>query len=412
MKSTKMMTVREAAERWGLSVRRVQELCKMGRVHGAVLFGKNWMIPADLARPEDGRGQKRSNEVMPLPRRTPLLIMTDLYHTPGTAAKASADLKSHPEARALFDAGIAYSRGDIDKAYRYVRGFLEQRSGFYAVTGAGLLLSFCAIWRGDAELWDEAMHHITTAPIKSELDRELLELVVTVAKAGLYDFSEYPDWFDRGNFEKLPGDSHPAAKVFSARYCFSVSYRVASRQMSMPGMDGLGLMSILPYTLESWISQAVLDKTVIPEIHLRLWCAIMYHNSGQTELAIPHIDKAIAMAVPDKLYGILAEHRFPFGRLLDDRLRLVDPALEKKVKELHRTYFDGRSALSRHVNKRTIAINLSTREREIAKLAAFGMTNKAIAKNLNISESTVKSTIQTVMQKTGLTDRGDFVLIL
>ena len=57
-------------------------------------------------------------------------------------------------------------------------------------------------------------------------------------------------------------------------------------------------------------------------------------------------------------------------------------------------------------------MNLTTREREIAKKGAFGITNKAIAKALGIGESTVKSTVRNIMQKTNITARSDFVMIL
>ena len=338
--------------------------------------------------------------------------MTDLYHTPGCGAQASAALQSHSEARALFDAGLAYCRGEIDAAYELLLPFLERKTGFYAMTGAGLILSFCAIWRGDAELWDRVMHYIAGVPVRNEAERDRLELVHMVLKGGLRDFRGYPDWFDRGNFDKLPADSHPAAKVFSARYLYAVAYAIATREQSFPGVEGLGMMGIIPYSIEIMINQAVVDKTVIPEIHLRLWCAAAYHNVGQDEYAIPHIDRAIVLALPDGLLGILAEHRRPLDSLLDERLVTVDPTLVKKVRDLHRIYFENQSLLRGRVGNRFAAVNLTTREREIAKLAAFGMTNRAIAKSLRISESTVKSTIQNVMVKTGITDRGDFVLIL
>ena len=410
--TSKMMTVRQAAELWQISPRRVQDLCRQGRVTGAVLFGKNWMIPGETRRPEDGRSHRHLDDVKPLPRRSPLLCMTDLYHTPGCAAAASAGLNTHPEAKALFDGGIAYCRGDIDTAYRFAKGFLAKRSGFYAVTGAGLLLSFCAIWRGDADLWEEAMYYITRAPVRTEAEREHLSLVLTVANGGLMDFREYPDWFERGNFERIPADSHPAAKVFYARYLYATGYGVASRIITLPDITGLGLMRILPNTIESMITQAVVDKTVIPEIHLRLWCAAAYHNSGQDEFAIPHVDRAIALALPDRLFGILAEHNRSMDSLLEERLALQEPSAVKTLREIYRTYFTGQSVLRGRISNRTIALNLTTREREIAKMAAFGMTNRAIAKRLGIGESTVKSTIQSIMQKTGNTDPTDFVLSL
>ena len=49
------MTVKETAEKWGVSVRWVQALCNDGKIEGTVKFGKAWAIPEDAERPVDGR---------------------------------------------------------------------------------------------------------------------------------------------------------------------------------------------------------------------------------------------------------------------------------------------------------------------------------------------------------------------
>ena len=49
------MTVKEAAEKWGLSVRRVQLLCVEGRIEGAMKYASVWAIPKDAEKPKDER---------------------------------------------------------------------------------------------------------------------------------------------------------------------------------------------------------------------------------------------------------------------------------------------------------------------------------------------------------------------
>lgn len=49
------MTVRETAEKWGISIRRVNVLCNEGRIDGCVRFGPNWAIPSSAEKPEDKR---------------------------------------------------------------------------------------------------------------------------------------------------------------------------------------------------------------------------------------------------------------------------------------------------------------------------------------------------------------------
>lgn len=43
------------AEQWGISDRRVRILCQQGKIDGVIRKGRAWLIPADAAKPADGR---------------------------------------------------------------------------------------------------------------------------------------------------------------------------------------------------------------------------------------------------------------------------------------------------------------------------------------------------------------------
>lgn len=49
------ITVKQAAEKWGISDRRVRILCAEGKIPGAYQQGRGWKIPADAMKPTDGR---------------------------------------------------------------------------------------------------------------------------------------------------------------------------------------------------------------------------------------------------------------------------------------------------------------------------------------------------------------------
>ena len=49
------ITIKEAAEKWDITARRIQVLCSEGRIEGAVLRARMWMIPADAEKPDDPR---------------------------------------------------------------------------------------------------------------------------------------------------------------------------------------------------------------------------------------------------------------------------------------------------------------------------------------------------------------------
>lgn len=46
------MTTKEAAEKWNISVRQVQNHCKSGRIKGVQRVGTNYLIPKDAVKPE------------------------------------------------------------------------------------------------------------------------------------------------------------------------------------------------------------------------------------------------------------------------------------------------------------------------------------------------------------------------
>ncbi|MCI8991680.1 MAG: helix-turn-helix domain-containing protein [Eubacterium sp.] len=53
------LTSAECAEKWNISQRRVAVYCKEGRISGAVMRGRMWMIPLDAKKPEDPRKTQR-----------------------------------------------------------------------------------------------------------------------------------------------------------------------------------------------------------------------------------------------------------------------------------------------------------------------------------------------------------------
>lgn len=60
------MTIKDAAKKWGIGERRINTLCKEGRIEGAAKCGNSWAIPADAKKPIDqriktGRYIKQSN---------------------------------------------------------------------------------------------------------------------------------------------------------------------------------------------------------------------------------------------------------------------------------------------------------------------------------------------------------------
>ena len=61
------MSAPQAAEKWGISERRVQILCSENRIPGVSKLGYMWLIPKNTEKPIDGRtkrGKEQKNEIL------------------------------------------------------------------------------------------------------------------------------------------------------------------------------------------------------------------------------------------------------------------------------------------------------------------------------------------------------------
>lgn len=55
------ITTQEAADKWGITARRVQLLCSQGRIEGAVKKASVWLIPQEAEKPLDGRAGRKAD---------------------------------------------------------------------------------------------------------------------------------------------------------------------------------------------------------------------------------------------------------------------------------------------------------------------------------------------------------------
>lgn len=54
------ITVRDAAEKWGVTPRQVQILCKENRIEDATRMSRIWIIPENASKPTDNKRKKVS----------------------------------------------------------------------------------------------------------------------------------------------------------------------------------------------------------------------------------------------------------------------------------------------------------------------------------------------------------------
>lgn len=54
-----ILSTKDIANKWAITVRQVQKLCADGKVNGVKRIGRTWLIPIDAQKPKDLRKYKK-----------------------------------------------------------------------------------------------------------------------------------------------------------------------------------------------------------------------------------------------------------------------------------------------------------------------------------------------------------------
>lgn len=391
---TKYMSTSQAAEKWGVSPRQVQRLIAEGRISGIMKFGHSRLIPIDTEKPDDPRRLSKpspcSAPLFTLPRRCPQLIFTTLLNKPGTGDAVVESLSYDSEAQTLFAAQLAYFRGETECSRALVGDLSKRTARPDVLAGCCFVLCLCAMYDGDYEAWKSAYGVLKAFPCPSREYEVMRDFNLAGLDSGLYSKESFPEWFCRGVFDPLPGDSYPLARFLYLKYLLLAK-----------GDPGISVLC------GPIISQNKLEGALLSEIYCRILTSIGFHDRGDMRSAAEQLDAAVALALPDRLFSPFAEYRNELGLLLDERLNAADKNALSAVRELHTRLIVGWTVLFRKIRKIDYSYDLTQRERHAAKLAAKGLSNGEIAQRMQVSVNSVKRYISVAMQKTGTSNRAE-----
>lgn len=149
------------------------------------------------------------------------------------------------------------------------------------------------------------------------------------------------------------------------------------------------------------------------QVYIRICEAAALNKLWRKEEALATFAKALAIAAPDGVVMPFVEN----GGWIDELLL----AMQKEGQ--YRGFIDKILEISRSVSPQLQAIaaklesddgkkNLTEREKEIAELVAAGLSNRAIAKKLNIAAVTVQKTMTRIFIKLAVSNRTALTKLL
>ena len=263
----------------------------------------------------------------------------------------------------------------------YLAEMKEQKSICFC---AEMCLLRIAILRGDTFLFESVMKNLDKRTLTGYAPRS--RYVQALIKGFLY--------IQLGNTEKIEGW---LLEPFEAeRFLYSAA--VSFGQVIYAGyLIACGQYAKLIGISEVFIQRAEGQNLMLAKLYQLLYLSIAYLHTNQREKAAEQLEIALNLALPDEIYLPFAENAHLLGDLLDGVC-----AADK----IHSIALRQRAGVGIMIKcLQGIDPGLTPREKEIARLAQAGKTNKEIGALLFISPETVKMTLKNIFKKLDLHSR-------
>lgn len=156
-----------------------------------------------------------------------------------------------------------------------------------------------------------------------------------------------------------------------------------------------------------WADAAERIPHCLSRIYTQIFRAAANEKLFRRNEALILLKQALNMALPDEMLMPFAENADLLLPLIEELGR--DPefhGVALRIADLSKGVRQVRAALNEPAEDGAAKVDLTAREREIALLAADGLTNREIAAGLNISENTVKTLLKRSFEKIGVSSRA------
>lgn len=382
------ISVPEAASKWGVRVRIVQQYCKQGRIDGARKYGNAWLIPAKAAKPARlSRAVKTPspaspymgcgllNAVLAMPRKNADHVLSSLEST---------------HQRLQYAAELAYLRGDFRPA---AQRFFDVESGNETKICAARLGIMAAIACGDFGLYQKIEPFLEHC-LHSESEQTRFYAQMTLAAPALNLFlpeaAPMPQ-LDHENHFDLSEEVRPMMMYLHAK--------------SLQGQEKFTeLLATCEAALLFW--QKPYTFTLL-DVYLLLFCAEACFRLGKTAEYDRWLCSALELALPQEIITPAAI----FLPRLDARFLTtadrIDPAMAKRVVALSRTLAHNWRLFHQSYAKAHIMRILLPREYRAAQILTQGNSVAQAARELAQTQDEIRDMVRSACKKLSVTRPAD-----
>lgn len=386
------ISVSEASQRWGVSVRQVQRLLAQGRIPGARKYERSWMIPVGADKPTGFRGGKTRPE-QAFENDFAAVIAATFRPMPLHNPDAILDTLTEDRLRLQYEGELAYLRGDFAQT---IDCFNRTAGDDAARLRACPIAVAATISLGDYGTYTEIERYLKKAAAGEGSAAAMGQLSLATAAVSVIAPNMVPEWLKSGDFGALPLQVLPNAFYLRAKYFLSTR---AYEAMLTTAQTALAF-SATPVGVTT------------TDLYLRISCAVACYCMEKIDQAEQHLLDTLSLALPHGFLTPLAEHIILLGGLMEKCLEQEYPVFyDAVIRQWERTWNNWIQFHNRFTQD-NLTLILSQREYYIAMQAARRIPYARIAQQQGISVGRLKNIMQGIYEKLYISNRSELAKLV
>lgn len=380
------ISVKEASELWGIDASNIGKLCRKGKIEGAKIVGRNWLIPQNAPKPIDGRTRAAKEIQRSTVFRFPLYINfpVESFVPPLSGEEAS-----------LRQAQVDFNNCEFEKAKVLFETLAENAESIYVKICAHFYMCVLSAVYDMKIPWGKyycGMILLLSAdfPRKKEMELFLPWLDFIIGQVGripeklnvdpAYDY--HPSAWYLNTF--LSAFNHTKANDYTPNTKCSEPFvtlcRIAER-------DG--------YYVEG------------QELHVSLF---MFHyfanNKGAMEY---HLRNAVRLAYEHDLLYAIADIEAYYPDAVNAVLCEYPDSFAERIRKNSNKIIDNYSRFTKKASITNVYERLSKSDFRYAFYAIEGYANKQVADICGVSERTVAKRYNDIYDKLGINSKKELI---
>jgi len=379
------LSTKETAEKWNISTARIVKLASSGRINGAILVGKSWLIPKDAVKPADGRFKKQ--EIITLHKfHFPLYTFSNL-------SLQQAQIELSPAELNLYKAQLLVEEGNITIADDLLARVITGSDDIYTKIGALYYKSECSLI---LENFDNYIHEINQIRKLYQIDfpyKKEMEFILLDIDGQVYGDKIYTEQFSINTEYDYNEEVIPYMTVLSAYSSLIKSYTSHSKTT--------------PEAFEPVCLMIENQKNFRTAISLHTYIALMYLINNNNNKKLQHLNRAFELSEKNKCISNLVIFYPYISKELKEYISIHDCKNLQTIPEKSETYKKSLGKLLKIYKKNFFYTKFDYEDYKYIRYARLGLTNKEISIIENKSESFVNKRYLSLYEKTGASSKAD-----